>query len=60
MFVIKLPPNPYYYSNSIPAESKNAVEEKRKVSQLKFRFASSEIISYISSSTDTSWFQVQR
>jgi hypothetical protein len=30
MFVIKLPPNPYYYGNTNGGHFKNAVEDKNK------------------------------
>lgn len=38
MFVIKLPPNPYYYTNTKPSHLKNSVEEnEKKVSSFGFR-----------------------
>lgn len=30
MFIIKLPPNPYYYANSNTAQNKNGIEEKNQ------------------------------
>lgn len=41
MFIIKLPPNPYYYANSNTAQTKNGIEDKnQKVSERAWEFVS--------------------